>query len=50
MKRVDCSASALFKRYGNIYCLAWPSLLLDELTMCKSDSNKFFSTTVVYYM
>ena len=50
MKRVDCFARVLFKRYGDICCLSWPSSLLDELSMYKSDSNKFFSTIVVYYI
>ena len=42
MKRVDCSTNALFKSYGDICCLSWPSSLFDELSMYKSDGNNFF--------
>ena len=48
MKRVDFAANALFKSYGDICCSSWPSSLLDELSMYKSDSDSFCSTTVVY--
>ena len=44
MKRVDCSANALFKSYGNICCSSWPFSLLDKLLMYKSDSKKILST------
>ena len=39
MKCVDCSVNALFKSYDDNYLLF--VLLLDELLMYKSDSNRF---------
>ena len=48
MERVDYFASILFKNCGDMCCLSWPSSLLDELSVYKNDSNKFFSTVVVY--
>ena len=46
MKRVDCYVSTLFWQY---LLFVLPFLASDELSMYKSDSNKFFSTIVVYY-
>ena len=48
MKRVDFSANAQVKSYGDICCVSWPSLLRDELSMCESDNDSFLSTSVVY--
>ena len=47
MKCVDCSANALFKSHGNIRCSSWPSSLLDELLMYKSDSNNTSNDTTL---
>ena len=48
MKCVDFSANAQVKSHGNICCESWPSSLRNELSMCKSDSDSFLSTSVVY--
>ena len=48
MKRVNFSANAQVKSYGDICCVSWPSSLRDELSMCESDSDSFLSTSVVY--
>ena len=48
MKHVDFVDNALFKSYGDIYWSSRPSSRRDELSMCKSYSDNFFSTTVVY--
>ena len=48
MKRVDFSTNAQVKSYGDICCVSWSSSLCDELSMCKSDSDSFLSTSVVY--
>ena len=48
MKCVDFIDNALFKGYGNICCSSQPSSLCDKLSVYKSDSDSFFSTTIVY--
>ena len=48
MYHVDFSANAQVKSYGDICCVPWPSSLCDEFLMCKSDSDSFLSTSVVY--
>ena len=48
MKRVDFSANAQVKSYGDICCVSWLSSLRDELSICESDSDSFLSTSVVY--
>ena len=48
MKRVNFSANAQGKSYGDICCVSWPSLLCDELSMCESDIDSFLPTSVMY--
>ena len=45
---MDFATNDLFKSYGNICCLSKASLLLDEVSMYKSDSDTFLLTTIVY--